>query len=91
MEEPFAGEYHSDKLGVTYTLVVEKGNLFFRHRTAPKAPLDSTCEDTFSIHNIEIGFTRNDQNQVSGFILNSGRAKNLRFTKQSDNLSGKQP
>jgi CubicO group peptidase (beta-lactamase class C family) len=77
--DEFVGQYQNEDLRVTYNLIVEEGNLFFKHQYAPKEPLESISSDTFRVKNMDIVFTRNEQRQITGFLLNTGRAKHLHF------------
>ncbi|MBM3235736.1 beta-lactamase family protein [Candidatus Poribacteria bacterium] len=85
--EEFAGDYINDELQVTYKLLVEEGNLFFRHKNVPESPLEPVGSDLFRVskievhrrRDIEIHFIRDEQNEITGFTLNAGRVRNLRF------------
>lgn len=79
--EAFAGEYWSDELRFTYTLVVEDGNLFLRHPNAPEAPLESVRCDTFRIQDREIVFVRGEERRVTGFSVSTERSKGVRFVR----------
>ncbi len=75
----YAGEYYSDELQVTYKLVLEEGRLFFRHRNAPENALEPTLSNQFRVRGLNIEFVRDKGNAVSGFVINTGRVKNIRF------------
>jgi hypothetical protein len=81
----YLGEYRSDEVQTAYRIVLENGKLFMRHENEfkdyPKSPLEPTTSDTFSVQGINIHFVRDSRNQMSAFILNAGRVKNIRFVK----------
>ncbi len=66
---------------MTYQLAVEEGKLMLRRKTAPASPLFPTIKDEFRVEGLILNFIRNDQQRPSGFTLNAGRVKNLRFVK----------
>ena len=75
----YAGEYYSDELQVTYKLVLEEGRLFFRHRNAPESALEPTLSNQFRVRGLNIEFVHDKGNAASGFVINTGRVKNIRF------------
>ncbi len=80
----YAGEYYSDELGVTYTLVpFNRGMLVKQHRH-PDAEVIPVGEDLFQGKTWRMGkleFSRGEAGVVTGFRLSSGRVRNLRFSK----------
>ena len=77
----YAGDYYSEELNVTYQLVVAEGKLTLRRKTAPASALFPTVKDEFRVEGLILNFTRDDRQGPSGFSLNAGRVKNLRFVK----------
>jgi CubicO group peptidase (beta-lactamase class C family) len=77
----YVGEYASEELRVTYQIVLEDGNLFVRHRSAPKDPLKPGFSDMFWVDRITLLFTRDDRARVSGFTVNTGRVRQVRFVR----------
>jgi hypothetical protein len=77
----YAGEYYSEELGVTYRLALEEGRLVFKHKHASKSPLFPTIKDELRVEGLSLNFTRDEQGRPSGFTLNAGRVKNLRFVR----------
>jgi CubicO group peptidase (beta-lactamase class C family) len=80
----FEGEYYSDELGTTYTLVVEDGQLVAQHRRHDDVSLIPAFVDQFSGEKprlAKVHFVR-DKDKIVGFRLSSGRVRNLRFDKQ---------
>jgi len=79
----FVGDYSSDELGTTYTILVRNGKLLAQHRRHGDIPLIQTSVGDqfvgrvwFSFH---VAFTRDARNQVTGFKLTGERSRNLRF------------
>jgi hypothetical protein len=81
----YIGDYYSDELGTTYTIVVKNSKLVAQHRRHSDMLLNPTIEDRFEGPRWFFGrihFTRNKENQVAGFRLTGGRVRNLSFVKQ---------
>jgi hypothetical protein len=77
---PFAGTYYSPELETTYTLSVVNGALSVSRRRAPRTELTPTATDSFSARGLQFHFTR-EKGRVSGFTVDAGRTRNLRFDK----------
>lgn len=80
----YEGDYYSEEIEVTFKLVLKEGKLFFVHKNAPKLPLQPTLQDRFAVRGFRIHFIRDEENKISGFNLNAGRVRNLRFNKKID-------
>ena len=66
----FVGEYSSDELGTTYTILVRNGELLEHHRRLGDIPLTQTPgRDQFLGGYGCITFTRDAQNQVNRFQI----------------------
>ncbi|MFQ5926283.1 MAG: serine hydrolase domain-containing protein [Terriglobia bacterium] len=81
--QDYAGEYYSEELDVTYRLAVEDGKLFFRHRNAPENALEPTLADEFQVRGWRVNFLRTREGRVSGFTVNAGRVRNIRFARKA--------
>lgn len=77
----YEGTYFSDELQVSYEIKFEEGKIYFTHKKFQKIPLSPTLKDEFVIRSLVVRFKRDAQNRVTGFTLNSGRAKNVYFRK----------
>jgi hypothetical protein len=77
----YAGSYYNDELTATYVLVVEKGNLFFKHRNAPRGFLKLLEEDKFLSGYGKLEFIRGKSKKITGFYLDAGRVR-IQFTKK---------
>jgi len=78
----YGGSYYSEELGTSYEIVVQDGALFARHRRYDDVALTPGPQDEFSgelwfLRGIR--FTRGPDDRVTGFLVTSGRVRNLRF------------
>lgn len=78
----FAGDYYSNELGTTYTLVVQNGKLIAQHRRHDDIALTPTEKDRF--HGDawwfgQVSFRRGDHQEITGFRLTGGRVRNMWF------------
>jgi CubicO group peptidase (beta-lactamase class C family) len=77
----YAGIYSSQEIDPLYELKVEQGGLVL-HRLKNKPDfLQPITRDLFTGSLGNIRFTRNQQGDVSGFLLSNGRIQNFRFEK----------
>jgi hypothetical protein len=74
----YAGRYESAELETSYSFSVENGKLMLHRRRSPPIALTPTNTDTFVAEGISYRFIR-DRNHVTGFLVDAGRTKNLRF------------
>lgn len=79
--EAFAGIYHSEELQADYVLSVEGGWLVARGPDRERAPLQPGIEDVFTVGGAAMTFSRKGKS-VTGFVLDSGRVKGLRFDRR---------
>lgn len=79
----FAGEYYSPELDTTYTITPQDDKLLFRTGNWGDFLLSPRFADSFA-NPEEMGsliFTRGNKKRVSGFVIRSGKVRNLRFSK----------
>jgi len=76
----YSGDYYSIELDVTYHLTVENERLWIRINNNDPAECQNAGKDAFTT---DLGLVRFQRNQgiLSGFELDSGRVKNLKFVK----------
>ena len=80
----FAGDYNSPELlGVTYRLVMDKGNLVAKFRSASQSPFKAMAPDKFTLEGVNLDFVRNKSGKVTGATLSTGRAAGIVFYKLS--------
>ena len=79
----YAGTYRSDELDVPYQVVVTDGKLWLKRTKYAPALMSPTIQDGFlaQVNNSQahLEFERDPQGHVTGFFLNIGRVRHLRF------------
>jgi CubicO group peptidase (beta-lactamase class C family) len=80
----YAGTYYSEELDTRYTFLVKDDKLTVRRRKFEDTALTPASADGFTVADVgNIRFFRDSQKRVSGFELNAGRVRHLRFSKES--------
>jgi CubicO group peptidase (beta-lactamase class C family) len=79
----YAGNYFSEELNVTYTIKVEVDRLFYQIARARRTGMSPTIKDTFAAGSLQFDFLRDSQQRISGFTINAGRVRNVRFVKKT--------
>jgi CubicO group peptidase (beta-lactamase class C family) len=80
--DDYTGDYTSDELGTTYTMVALDGRLVAQHRRNEDTPLVATVPDQFAGFERGLGavrFVRDAGGRVIGFRASGERVRNLRF------------
>lgn len=77
----YSGAFFSEELQATYTLSVVDGALTLRRPTWEPAALRPLVRDEFSVSGATLRFVRDGAGAVSGFMLDAGRVRNLRFVR----------
>jgi len=79
----FTGTFYSSEIDATYTLALRDDRLVLRRKNVDgETPLVVQFADAFSAAGTGgIRFTRDVKHQVTGFLLTTGRVRNLRFDK----------
>jgi CubicO group peptidase (beta-lactamase class C family) len=80
----YEGSYVSQEIEPIYRMVVQDGKLTLTRLKHKPAQLEPTILDVFSAQIGTIRFTRDSNHRVSGFVLNSGRIRNFRFTRRAN-------
>jgi hypothetical protein len=65
-------------------MVVQDGKLTLTRLKHKPAQLDPRTLDVFTAEIGTIRFTRDSNHRVSGFVLNSSRIRNFRFTRRAN-------
>lgn len=80
----FAGAYYSDEIEATYNILLQGEKLVLRRKNVDgETPLNAQFADTFFAAGTGgIKFTRDMQKHVTGFLLNTGRVRRLRFERR---------
>jgi CubicO group peptidase (beta-lactamase class C family) len=78
----YAGNYRSDEAEATHTWKVEKGQLVLYINNRRVGVLDPTYKDGFTGGGTVIDVQRDAKGRITGFVLESGRVRHLRFTRE---------
>ena len=81
--EAFAGVYRSDEIEAIYRIVIKEGRLRLERLKSASAELEPLITDTFSGQPGVIRFTRDATGGVTGFVLEAGRVRGMRFWKET--------
>lgn len=79
------GEYYSQELKTSYSLVFQDGKMVARHFRHGEIPMIWTEGDTFTGRRWffrKLEFQRDEAGRIKGFLLTGGRVWNLRFDKR---------
>jgi hypothetical protein len=77
----YAGNYRSDEVEATQTWKVEKGQLVVYANDRRLGVLEPTYRDGFSHGGSVIDVQRDGQGHVTGYVVEAGRVRHLRFTR----------
>lgn len=77
----FAGEYRNDEIETTQTWKVEDGKIAVYAQGRRAGLLDPTYKDGFMGAGVVIDVTRDRRGRITGYIVQAGRIRNLRFTR----------
>lgn len=80
----FTGVYYSSEIDATYDIVLRGDKLAVRRKNVDgETPMLGQFADAFSaVGTGSIRFTRDRRRRVTGFLLNTGRVRGLRFDKR---------
>ena len=81
--EAFAGVYRSDEIEATYRLVIKDGKLSLERLKSASAELAPLVTDTFLGEPGVLRFTRDATGAVTGFVLEAGRVRGMKFWKET--------
>jgi CubicO group peptidase (beta-lactamase class C family) len=76
--ERYAGTYHSDELGATWTVTATDSTLALRTRWGAERTVRPAYGDTFAGDWL-LTFTRDEGGRVTGMTMSSGRVRGVRF------------
>jgi hypothetical protein len=76
----YVGRYRSDELDVHYTVLISEGKLGIQRRKYDVTQLAPAYKDAFT-GIADVRFTRDKQGSVDGFLLTTGRVRNVRFAR----------
>lgn len=81
--EAFAGAYRSDEIEATYRIVVKDGRLRLERLKSSSSILEPLVTDTFASQPGVMRFTRDTTGTVTGFVLEAGRVRGMKFWKET--------
>jgi CubicO group peptidase (beta-lactamase class C family) len=76
--ERYAGTYHSEELGTTYTVAATDSTLTLRTRWSGESTVRPAYGDTFAGDYL-LTFTRDGRGRITGMTMGSGRVRGVRF------------
>lgn len=79
----YVGIYRSDEVEPSFEIVLKDGKLTLARLKAATATLEPLFADTFSTQAGVIRFTRDAQGRVTGFVLEAGRIRGMKFWKET--------
>jgi len=79
----YTGSYYSPELDVGYRVELQRDQLVLSRRKYGKTTMLTTIPDGFSADGINIFFSRDEGNNITGFRLSSGRIRKLRFIRNN--------
>ncbi len=77
----YAGDYRSDEVEVTHTWKVEKGKLTAYAGYRPLGVLEPSYKDGFTRSGSVIDVVRDGKGRITGYLVEAGRVRHLRFTR----------
>jgi hypothetical protein len=77
----YAGDYRNNEVDVTHTWKVEKGKLVVYAGYRQLGALEPTYKDGFTRGGSVVDFVRDAKGRISGYVIESGRVRHLRFTR----------
>jgi CubicO group peptidase (beta-lactamase class C family) len=80
----YAGSYVSEEIDPVYRIVAENGGLVLKRLKQKPQKLQPLVEDYFLAPTGSIHFCRDPSGKITGYLLNTGRINNFRFTKTQD-------
>jgi CubicO group peptidase (beta-lactamase class C family) len=80
----YAGAYVSEEIDPVYRIVLQDGNLSLTRLKKKPEILRPAVRDVFTGDIGTVRFTRDANQHLSGFVLNSGRIRHFRFERKAD-------
>lgn len=75
------GDYRNEEIETTHTWQVENGSLVLYANGRRMGALSPTYTDGFLRGNAVIDVTRDTRGRITGYVIQAGRVRNLRFTR----------
>jgi CubicO group peptidase (beta-lactamase class C family) len=81
-KQELAGFYYSGELDITYEVTIVQGELVLRVGNDLDGQLRLSATDEMRRGGVTLRFERSGDGQITGFLLDAGRVRNLRFVKR---------
>lgn len=81
-EKSYTGNYRSEEIDPVYRVAEENGRLVLKRLKHGTEIMDAVGPDLFRSEVGTLRFQRDAKKSVTGFMLTTGRVRNLRFTKE---------
>jgi CubicO group peptidase (beta-lactamase class C family) len=81
--EEYAGTYRSDEMDTVFRISTKDGRLQLVRSKLRSTNLDPLFKDAFRVPSFVMRFTRNPAGRVTGFQLEGGRVRHLKFWKDT--------
>ncbi len=78
----YSGSYHNEELEVDYKLTVEDASLKLNRRLSPGGAMTEDEKDKWSAGSWEFVFRRDDDQGITGFVVSTGRAREVEFIRR---------
>lgn len=82
--QAFEGTYVNDELPAEYVLKINDGNLHLERRLSPNGAMEEDKKDSWKAGSWDFEFTRDENGDVNGVLVTTGRAKDVEFRKLGD-------
>jgi CubicO group peptidase (beta-lactamase class C family) len=79
----YVGQFYSEEILAGFEIALMEGHLYIKRDGNLVAPLDAVSKDKFRVRGWSIQFICDEEKQISGFRLSSGRVRNLLFERHS--------
>ncbi|PKD44882.1 serine hydrolase domain-containing protein [Rhodohalobacter barkolensis] len=80
----YSGRYINQELPAEYLLKVEDGNLHLERRLSPNGMMDEDEKDKWTAGSWDFEFFRDENGNIEGFLVTSGRAEDVEFLKEEN-------
>ena len=80
----FAASFHSVELNTNWQFTVKDGALTVLQPRGPALPLQPAFVDAFTVNGALLRFQRDADQRVTGFAIDVGRAKDMKFVRHAD-------
>lgn len=80
--ESYEGIYHNEELQVEYELTAEDGALKLNRKLSPNGNMTEQEHDKWEAGSWDFVFQRDEEGAVIGFLVSTGRAREVEFIKQ---------